>query len=134
MINAYFIRTLIALVKPRFDSPRNDMEAPSWLQMPKERCLYFHWLKRPWVHRLLQPLLRRTMSDWKVVTVAGPYTLKSLDESECSDGDTTLTYTTALYYNDKRMLKKSTETHNAWAAPSGRIIASNSKKMKVVSR
>ena len=44
------------------------------------------------------------MPGWKVEAVAGPYTLKSMDESEYSDGDTTLTYKTELYFRDERIL------------------------------
>jgi len=59
------------------------------------------------------------MSDWKVEAEAGPYTLKSMDESEYSDGDTTETYTTELYFKDERIWKKSTATHNGMGGSFG---------------
>jgi hypothetical protein len=57
--------------------------------------------------------------DWKVEAAAGPYTLKSMDEREYSDGDTTLTYTTELYFKDERIYKKSSATHNGMGGAFG---------------
>ena len=60
------------------------------------------------------------MADpWETVSVIGPYTLKILDESEYSDGDTTLTRTHELYWNDKRLWKHSSATYNNMGGSSG---------------